>query len=308
MRRRLARQCPDAEHLNHSRPTWRTWAKMLRVHQYAKNALIFLPLLAAHLFTLEAVTQAVPAFVAFSLCASSIYILNDLVDLQDDRRHRSKCKRPLPSGAISLMHGVMAIPVLFLGALAVGSAVSLSFLGVLLGYFILTTAYSFMLKRMMVVDVITLAGLYSVRVIGGAVAISVAVSEWLIAFSMMIFMSLALIKRLELAARRDANLPDPTSRDYKNSNLDIVAALAAAAGFNAVTILALYISSDRVNELYSRPQLLWLVGPLLMFWIARALMLAGRRIMDDDPVVFAVRDRGSLPTVAAAVILIVAAV
>jgi 4-hydroxybenzoate polyprenyltransferase len=191
----------------------------------------------------------------------------------------------------------------------VGSVVSLSFLGVLMGYFALTTAYSFVLKRMMVVDVITLAGLYSVRVIGGAVAASIAVSEWLIAFSMMIFMSLALIKRyVELAARRDANLPDPTSRDYKNSDLDIVAALAAAAGFNAVTILTLYISSDSVNELYSRPQLLWLVGPLLMFWIARALMLAGRRIMDDDPVVFAIKDRGSLLTVAAAVALIVAAI
>jgi 4-hydroxybenzoate polyprenyltransferase len=257
----------------------------------------------------EAFTQAILAFVAFSLCASSIYILNDLVDLQDDRGHRSKCKRPLPSGAIPLMHGVVAIPILFLSALAVGAAVSLPFLGVLLGYFALTTAYSFALKRMMVVDVITLAGLYSVRVIGGAVATSIMVSEWLIAFCMMIFMSLALIKRyVELAARRDANLPDPTSRDYKNSDLDIVAALAAAAGFNAVTIFALYISSDAVNQLYSRPQILWLVGPLLMFWIARALMLAGRRLMDDDPVVFALKDRVSLMTVAAATLLIVVAV
>jgi 4-hydroxybenzoate polyprenyltransferase len=279
------------------------------VHQYAKNALIFLPILAAHLFTVEAFTQALLAFVAFSLCASSIYILNDLVDLQDDRAHRSKCKRPLPSGAIPLMHGVIAIPILFLSALAVGAAVSLPFLGVLLGYFALTTAYSFALKRMMVVDVITLAGLYSVRVIGGAVATSIMVSEWLIAFCMMIFMSLALIKRyVELAARRDANLPDPTSRDYKNSDLDIVAALAAAAGFNAVTIFALYISSNTVNQLYSHPQILWLVGPLLMFWIARALMLAGRRLMDDDPVVFALKDRVSLMTVAAAAILIVVAV
>ncbi len=309
VRKRLAQQCPEAEHLTHARPTWRTWAKMMRVHQYAKNALIFLPILAAHLFTVEAFTQAFLAFVAFSLCASSIYILNDLVDLQDDRGHRSKCKRPLPSGAIPLMHGVIAIPILFLSALAVGAAVSLPFLGVLLGYFALTTAYSFVLKRMMVVDVITLAGLYSVRVIGGAVATSIMVSEWLIAFCMMIFMSLALIKRyVELAARRDANLPDPTSRDYKNSDLDIVAALAAAAGFNAVTVFALYISSDTVNELYSRPQILWLVGPLLMFWIARALMLAGRRLMDDDPVVFALKDRVSLMTVATAVVLIVVAV
>ncbi len=282
---------------------------MLRVHQYAKNALIFLPLFAAHLFTLQAFTQAILAFVAFSLCASSVYILNDLVDLQDDRGHRSKCKRPLPSGAIPLIQGVVAIPILLLSSLIIGSAVSLSLLGVLLGYLGLTTAYSFALKRMMVVDVITLAGLYSIRVIGGAVAISVVVSEWLIAFSMMIFMSLALIKRyVELAARQDANLPDPTGRDYKNSDLDIVAALAAAAGFNAVTILALYISSDAVNQLYSHPQILWLIGPLLMFWIARALMLAGRRIMDDDPVVFALQDKVSLITVAAAAFLILAAV
>jgi hypothetical protein len=126
---------------------------------------------------------------------------------------------------------------------------------------------------------------------------------------MMIFMSLALIKRyVELAARRDANLPDPTSRDYKNSDLDIVAALAAAAGFNAVTVFALYISSDAVNDLYTRPQILWLVGPLLMFWIARALLLASRRLMDDDPVVFAIKDRVSLMTVAATAALIVAAV
>jgi len=309
VRKRLARQCPEAEHLPHVRPTWRTWAKMMRVHQYAKNALIFLPLLAAHRFTLEAFTQATLAFVAFSLCASSIYILNDLVDLQDDRAHRSKSKRPLPSGAIPLAHGVVAIPILFLSALAVGSAVSLPFLGVLIGYLALTTAYSFVLKRKLVVDVITLAALYSIRVIGGAVAISVAVSEWLIAFSMMIFMSLALTKRyVELAARHDANLPDPTSRNYKNSDMDIVAALAAAAGFNAVTILALYVSSDTVNRLYSHPQTLWFICPLLMFWIARALMLAGRRIMDDDPVVFALKDRVSRIIAVAAALLIVAAV
>jgi 4-hydroxybenzoate polyprenyltransferase len=282
---------------------------MLRVHQYAKNALVFVPLLTSHLFTLEAFAQALLAFVAFSLCASSIYILNDLVDLQDDRGHRSKCNRPLASGAIPLMHGVIAIPILFLCALGFAAALSLPFLGVLLGYFALTTAYSFVLKRKMVVDVITLAGLYSVRVVGGAVAIGVVISEWLIAFCMMIFMSLALIKRyVELAARRDANLPDPTSRNYKNSDLDIVAALAAAAGFNAVTVFTLYISSDTVNHLYTRPQILWLVGPLLMFWIARALLLASRRLMDDDPVVFAIKDRVSLLTVAATAALIVAAV
>jgi 4-hydroxybenzoate polyprenyltransferase len=189
------------------------------------------------------------------------------------------------------------------------STVSLSFLGVLLGYFALTTAYSFVLKRMMLVDVITLAGLYSIRVFGGAVAIEVVVSKWLLAFCIMIFMSLALIKRyVELAARRDANLPEPTSRDYRTSDLDMVAALAAAAGFNAITVFALYISSDSVNALYSRPELLWLVGPLLLYWVARALMLANRRLMDDDPVVFALKDRVSLVTIGLAGAIILAAV
>ncbi len=309
VRKRLGVAHDDVEHLPCSRPTWRTWAKMLRVHQYAKNALVFVPLLTSHLFTGTAFTQALLAFVAFSLCASSIYILNDLVDLQDDRGHRSKCTRPLASGAIPLVHALIAIPVLFLCALAIAASITLPFLGVLLAYFVLTTAYSFALKRMMVVDVVTLAGLYSVRVIGGAIATDVAISEWLLAFCMMIFMSLALIKRyVELAARRDANLPDLTSRDYKNSDLDIVAALAAAAGFNAVTIFALYISSPTVKELYSHPRILWLVGPLLMFWIARAMMMASRRQMDDDPVVFAVKDKVSLMTLAAVGIVLIAAI
>lgn len=309
VRKKLVGRDGETEHLPHTRPTWHTWARMLRVHQYAKNTLVFVPLLTSHLLTAGAIAHALIAFVAFSLCASSIYILNDLVDLQDDRRHRTKCNRPLACGAIPLMHGLIAIPLLFLSAIAVAATVSLSFLGVLLGYFALTTAYSFALKRMMIVDVITLAGLYSVRVFGGAVATSVVISEWLLAFCMMIFMSLALIKRyVELAGRRDANLPDPTSRDYKNSDLDIVAALAAGAGFNAVTIFTLYISSDAVDKLYTHPKILWLVVPLLMYWIARALMLASRRLIDDDPVVFAIKDKVSLGIVGLTALFIVAAI
>jgi 4-hydroxybenzoate polyprenyltransferase/phosphoserine phosphatase len=309
VRRRLAKHASDVDHLPSANPTLKTWAKLLRVHQYAKNALVLVPLFTSHLFTVETVAQALVALVAFSLCASSVYIVNDLVDLQADRAHRSKCSRPLACGAIPLAHGVVAAPLLFLSAVVVASTVSLSFLGVLLGYFALTTAYSFVLKRMMLVDVITLAGLYSIRVFGGAVAIEVAVSKWLLAFCIMMFMSLALIKRyVELAARRDANLPDPSSRDYRTSDLDMVAALAAAAGFNAITVFALYISSDSVNALYSRPELLWLVGPLLLYWIARALMLASRRMMDDDPVVFALKDRVSLMTIGLAGAIILAAV
>jgi 4-hydroxybenzoate polyprenyltransferase len=180
---------------------------------------------------------------------------------------------------------------------------------VLLGYFALTTAYSFVLKRKMLIDVITLGALYTTRVLGGAVAIDVIASKWLLAFCMCLFMSLALIKRyVELAARRDAKMPDPANRDYRTSDLPLVSALAAAAGFNAVVVFALYISSDAMNALYSRPELLWLVCPVLMYWIGRALMLAHRREMDDDPVVFALKDRVSLATMAVAAGLVLVAI
>jgi len=307
--RRLAKLNAEVESLPCPRPTWRTWAKLLRVHQYSKNALVFVPLLTAHLFDLIAARQALLAAIAFCLCASSVYVLNDLVDLQDDRRHRSKCRRPLASGAIPVLHGVLAVPLLLAASLSVAAVVSLPFLAVLLGYFALTTAYSFILKRKMLIDVLTLAGLYTVRVIGGAVAIDVAISKWLLAFCMCIFMSLALIKRfVELAARLDANMPAPANRDYKTSDLTVVAALAGSTGFNAVTVFALYISSDAVHQLYSRADILWLVCPVLMYWISRALMLAHRRMMDDDPIVFALSDKGSLLTVATAILLIVAAI
>jgi hypothetical protein len=157
--------------------------------------------------------------------------------------------------------------------------------------------------------VIILAGLYSVRVLAGAVATGVMISEWLLAFCMMIFMSLALIKRyVELAARRDANQPDPTSRDYRISDLDIIAALAAAAGFNAITVFTLYISSEAVRKLYAYPKVLWLVVPLLMYWITRVLMLANRRLLNDDPVIFAIKDRLSLGIAGLIAALIVAAI
>ena len=155
-------------------------------------------------------------------------------------------------------------------------------------------SYTFVLKRKMLVDVIALASLYTIRVVAGAVAISVTMSEWLLGFSMFIFTALALVKRyVELTARLDKDLSDPTDRNYRKSDLDIVAALAAAAGFNAVTIFALYISSDAVRPLYRHAEALWLICPILMYWLGRALLMAHRRLKDDDPIVFALRDWNS---------------
>jgi 4-hydroxybenzoate polyprenyltransferase/phosphoserine phosphatase len=295
--RRLTEHSDDVEYLSHAKPTWRTWAKLLRVHQYAKNGLVFVPLLTNHLFDVASVLQSLWAAIAFSLCASSVYLLNDLVDLQDDRGHRTKRNRPLACGNIALSHALLAIPVLFLLSLAVAASISVNFLATLVAYFALTTAYSFFLKRMMILDVVTLAGLYTMRVVGGAVALSIWVSPWLLAFMMSWFLSLALVKRfVELKARREANLPDSKSRDYRNADLGMVGALAAAAGLNALTLFALYISTDSVQALYTYPALLWLVAPILAYWIARVLMLAHRGMMHDDPVVFALKDKVSLAT------------
>jgi 4-hydroxybenzoate polyprenyltransferase/phosphoserine phosphatase len=285
---------PDADLLEDATRRTRAWIKLLRVHQWAKNALVFVPLVTAQRFDLLAFGEAIGAFLAFSLAASAIYILNDLVDLDADRKHPSKKFRPLAAGTVAITRAMVLIPALlvlgFAGALAIAPALA----AVLLAYVSLTTAYTFVLKRKMLVDVLALAALYTIRVIGGAAAISVPMSEWLLGFSMFIFTALALIKRyVELAARIDKQLSDPTNRNYRKSDLDIVAALAAAAGFNAVTVFALYISSDAVRPLYRHPEALWIICPILMYWLARALLMAHRRLMDDDPIIFALRDRNS---------------
>jgi 4-hydroxybenzoate polyprenyltransferase len=272
----------------------RAWIRLLRVHQWAKNGLVFVPLLTAQRFDLLALREALGAFLAFSVTASAMYILNDLVDVDADRKHPTKKRRPLAAGTVSITTAVFLIPALLATGFVGAMAITPSLAAVLLAYFVLTTAYTFALKRKMMVDVIALASLYTIRVVAGAVAISVTMSEWLLGFSMFIFAALALIKRyVELTARLDKDLSDPSDRNYRKSDLDIVAALAAAAGFNAVTIFALYISSDAVRPLYKHAEALWLICPILMYWLGRALLMAQRRLMDDDPIVFALRDWNS---------------
>ncbi|UFX44931.1 UbiA family prenyltransferase [Bradyrhizobium sp. 41S5] len=270
----------------------RSWLKLLRVHQYAKNALVLVPLLTAHKFALGSAATSLLAVIAFSLCASGAYILNDILDINADRAHPAKCHRPIASGAIAASQAAGAIALALVAAFAIGLYISVEFGGVLLGYFVLTTSYSLWLKRIAIVDVVVLATLYTVRVIGGAVAISVPMSEWLLAFSLFIFMSLALVKRhVELASQPDGVVL--AARGYRLEDKSMVAILAAASGFNAVVIFTLYISSDTVRALYGHPQLLWVCCPILMYWIGRVMLFAQRGLIDDDPVMFALRDRAS---------------
>jgi 4-hydroxybenzoate polyprenyltransferase len=308
LRSKLLKLAPQAEMLASPKLSLKTWAKLLRVHQYVKNLLVFVPVVTAHNFDPTAILRSALAMVAFCLCSSSVYILNDLVDLAADRQHPTKRTRPFASGSVPLEYGILAIPLLLVLSFAVAVQVSMPFAGVLLGYLALTTAYTFSLKRKMVIDVVSLGILYTIRVIAGTVVTNTPISEWLFGFSIFMFTALALIKRYtELATRLDADLPDITNRNYKIGDLNIVAALASASGFNAVTIFSLYISSDTVRSLYRHPQVLWLICPILMYWFGRMLLLAHRRLIDDDPIVFALKDRVSLMVLVAIGIAIIGA-
>ncbi|MDE5457547.1 UbiA family prenyltransferase [Bradyrhizobium sp. CSA112] len=287
----------------------RPWFKALRVHQYVKNLLVFVPLATSHQFTLASITTAVIAFVAFCGCASAVYILNDLLDLRSDRAHATKRARPFASGLLQPRTGLLMVPMFLLFSLMLATTISLEFVSVLAGYFVLTSAYSVYLKRKMLLDVIVLAVLYTTRIIAGGVAAEIQISQWLFIFSMFIFTSLALIKRyVELARRLDRGLPDRSDRDYRIGDLDVVAALVAAAGMNAVTIFALYVTSSDVQRLYRHPKALWLICPILIYWIGRALMMAHRGLMDDDPIVFALRDRISTSAIVLMIAVVIIAI
>jgi 4-hydroxybenzoate polyprenyltransferase len=269
---------------------------------------VFVAPLAAHLFTVRAYALAAVAAIAFSLVASAIYIINDLVDVESDREHRSKKKRPLAAGTAPIGQALIFAVAFLAIAFGLGLLLPVSFTAVLAAYLATTTAYSFYLKRKLMLDVVALASLYTLRVVGGAVAVSTVPTEWLLAFSMFIFTALALLKRyVELTARLDGSLPDPTNRNYKKTDLPVIGALSAASGLNAVTVFALYISSDNVHRLYHHPKALWLVCPVLMYWIGRVIVLAERRLIDDDPILFALRDRVSLLALAAFAAIMIAA-
>lgn len=285
----------------------KAWVKLIRVHQWAKNGLVFVALLTAQKFDPSSMAHSLGAFLAFSFAASAVYIQNDVVDVEADRKHPSKRRRPLAAGTLPISSALLVAFAFVLASLGLAAVISPLFAAALFGYITLAMAYTFYLKRKMLVDVVVLASLYTMRVIGGALAVSVSVS-WLLAFSMFIFTSLALIKRyIELAARVDTELPDPTNRNYRKADLNIVATLAAA-GFNAVTVFALYLSSDTVHQLYRHPSALWLACPILMYWLGRCLLLANRRLIDDDPIVFALTDWNSwLALGLIAVIMVLAA-
>ena len=280
-------------------PRARAVLRAMRTHQWAKNLLLFLPLLAAHQMSNgAALTAALLAFVVFGLTASAVYLLNDLLDLPADRAHPRKCRRPFAAGDLPLAWGLGLTPVLLASALALGLAfLPWHFILVLGGYFILTSAYTFLLKRIPILDVMTLAALYTIRVIAGAAAVGIPPSFWLLAFSMFIFLSLALSKRFtELRGLQERGELTAAGRGWHVDDLPLVDSLGASSGVACVLVLALYIDSAPARALYASPDLLWFVCPLVLYWMSRLWFKTHRGEMHDDPVVFALSDRVSLVT------------
>lgn len=281
--------------------------RLIRPHQWLKNSLVFVPILAAHQITISALWHSVLAFIAFSLIASSTYVLNDLLDLNADRAHPRKRTRPLASGAVSIAHGTLLMPMLALAGIGTALMSGLPLLGALVAYFALTTAYSFRLKRLVVVDICALAVLYTMRILAGGVATGIPASMWLLAFSTFFFFSLAAIKRqAELVDGIAAGRLKAHGRGYHVDDLSIVNNIAVSAGMVSVLVLALYANSEPVQLLYPTPEMLWGVCLVLLFWNSRIAILTQRGQMHDDPLVFAARDRVSLACAASVGALVLA--
>lgn len=295
----------------HKRSFVRLVIKEMRVYQWVKNLLIFVPLLASHRFTEpNALIAEGIAFVAFCCCASSVYLLNDMLDLDADRRHARKRNRPLASGELSLTFAIFLTIGLVIAAASLAVFLPPAFQIVMVCYFVTTLAYSFFLKRMMLVDVFALAALYTTRIVAGGAAFSIPLSDWLIMFSVTIFLSLAMVKRYtELdALLRDGDKVSAAGRGYITQDMGILRSFGTASGYVAVLVLALYMNSSDVRTLYRHPQALWLLFGLLLYWISRVWMLAFRGQMHDDPIVFAIKNRLSLLVIGLCVVTVVAAI
>ena len=276
--------------------------KAVRLHQWAKNILIFVPMLLAHRLRAATFADTAIAFVSFSLCASSTYIANDLLDIESDRRHPRKRNRPFAAGDLSVTTGVVTSAALLAGAIAMAAVLlPAGFLFWLLLYLVTTLAYSLVLKRVVLIDVIVLSGLYTVRMLAGAAATQVDISPWLAAFSVFLFLSLAMVKRFsELQNTRTRGQALANGRGYLLGDIEQLRSFGTSSAYAAVVVFSFYIGEARdVTSLYRHPTRLWLITPLLIYWLSRVWLLASRGELDEDPVIFAVTDRLSLLTGAA---------
>ncbi len=287
--------------------------RAMRPHHWLKNGLVFIPILLNHdVFDLAAIGHGCVAFLSFSLLASAIYLLNDIVDVEADRRHPTKCKRPLAAGEITAAQAYATAPMLLLAAFALSALLPQPSLFILaLGtYLVLALAYLFFLKRKLLVDVLGLAALHTLRILAGNAAAAIPISSWLLAFSMFLFLSLALVKRYaELRITQDGSGLKKAGRGYQAEDLEALSQLGMASGCTCALIMALYVDSAAVKQLYRHPEIIWLICPVVLYQMARVWFLARRGQMPDDPLVFMIRDwRSQLMGVLVLLIMVAASV
>ncbi len=283
----------------------RVWLRAIRIQQWVKNMLLFVPIITAHeVLNPEAVWAGILAFVSFGACASATYLINDLLDLEADRHHHKKKNRPFAAGTIDVQRGLLVVVVLLLAGLGLALLLPVGFQLSLVAYLVATLLYSLALKRVASLDVILLAGLYTLRIIAGGFATGIQLSFWLLAFSMFIFLSLALVKRVaELVEvrKRDAASNQTSGklrgREYATEDIAVLQSLGSSSGYLAVLVLALYINSEEVFTLYRGPEFLWLIAPLLLLWITRLWVVTARGYMDEDPIFYAVKDPETWATI-----------
>lgn len=275
------------------------WRNVFRLHQWIKNMLLFVPLIAAHqISNVQSLATLILAFISFGLCASAVYIINDLLDLESDRKHSRKRYRPFSAAAVPIKYGVMIAPLSVTTSLSLALMVGPEFTAWLTVYFAITIAYSLFLKRYPIIDCLVLTVLYTLRIIAGGAAVSITPSFWLLAFSTFIFLSLAFVKRYaELQIQAAAGNARAFGRGYSVSDASIVQTFGITAGYLSVLVLALYLQGETVVTLYAQPELIWLAIPLMLFWVSWVWMKAHRGEMHDDPIIFALKNKASLITV-----------
>lgn len=291
----LKREMPVRELTSEHRSTIFTMVRALRCHQWIKNILIFVPMILAHQVIDSSHWMAVcVAFICFSLIASSVYVVNDILDIESDRSHPQKKKRPFAAGELQIKTGVILATVLF----ALGAGVSSVFISTTFGlmaasYAVVSFAYSSYFKRQPILDLLLLAGFYTYRVVlGGAALPDAAVSEWLYGFSVFFFMSLAMVKRYaDLLELEKIGQTEAKGRYYTAQDLPLFCSLGPATGCMSIFVLAMYLNSEKVTTLYNKPMFLWFICPTLFYWIARVWFLAIRGELSHDPIVFALRDK-----------------
>jgi 4-hydroxybenzoate polyprenyltransferase/phosphoglycolate phosphatase-like HAD superfamily hydrolase len=303
LRSKINRFGLPTEYLEHERKYGRRLLHAMRPHQWAKNLLVFIPLAAVHSLELAQWAMNFIVFMAFCLVASSVYILNDLLDLNADRSHPRKRHRVLASGALPIQIATASFPILLASGIGLSTLAGLETTAVLIFYFICTLGYSLYFKRKILIDICVLAGLYTLRIAAGAAAFRIDPSVWLLAFSIFFFFSLASVKRqAELTMQKNFNAEYQTGRGYRPADLPILCQMGLTSGYIAILVLAMYINAPSTKILYSSPYFLWGICLVLLFWTSRMVFVTNRGRMHDDPLVFAMRDRVSRYCVAMMVI------